>query len=90
MTPRVTMSRLEDPKTPLISAAPKPPLVRGHKCLGKFLLLTADDEDDTVQESEEDAVESGDISILNSLIRQGSPRSLQLWGTIGWYCACSN
>ncbi|GJY53358.1 hypothetical protein Tco_0445022 [Tanacetum coccineum] len=22
--------------------------------------------------------------------RQGSPRSLQLWGTIGWYCACSN
>ncbi|GJS07496.1 retrotransposon-related protein [Tanacetum coccineum] len=109
MTPRVTMPRPEDPKTPLISAAPKPPLVikwispaerqerlskglrfnydnkwvRGHKCPGKFLLLTADDEDDTVQESEEDAVESGDISILNSLIRQGSPRSLQLWGTIG-------
>ncbi|GKE24435.1 retrotransposon-related protein, partial [Tanacetum coccineum] len=31
----------------------------------------------------EDVVESGDISILNSLIRQGSPRSLQLWGNIG-------
>ncbi|GKD62570.1 hypothetical protein Tco_1300079 [Tanacetum coccineum] len=43
---------------------------------GKFLLLTTDDEDDTVQESAEDAVESGDISILNSLIGQGSPRSL--------------
>nr|GEV71854.1 Ty3/gypsy retrotransposon protein [Tanacetum cinerariifolium] len=43
----------------------------------------ADDEDDTVQESEEDAVESGDISILNSLIGQGIPRSLQLWGMIG-------
>ncbi|GKC52217.1 ty3-gypsy retrotransposon protein, partial [Tanacetum coccineum] len=31
----------------------------------------------------EEAVESGDISILNSLIGHGSPRSLQLWGTIG-------
>nr|GEX69057.1 reverse transcriptase [Tanacetum cinerariifolium] len=29
------------------------------------------------------AVESGDISILNSLIGHGSPCSLQLWGTIG-------
>ncbi|GJS43646.1 retrotransposon-related protein [Tanacetum coccineum] len=54
-----------------------------HKCPRKFLLLMADEEDDTVQESEEDAVESDDISILNSLIGQGSPRSLQLWGTIG-------
>nr|GEU37907.1 transposon Ty3-I Gag-Pol polyprotein [Tanacetum cinerariifolium] len=30
-----------------------------------------------------EAVESDDISILNSLIEQGSPRSLQLWGSIG-------
>nr|GEX37947.1 peptidyl-prolyl cis-trans isomerase FKBP16-4, chloroplastic isoform X1 [Tanacetum cinerariifolium] len=30
-----------------------------------------------------DAVESGDISILNSLIGHGSPHSLQLCGTIG-------
>ncbi|GJR01955.1 ty3-gypsy retrotransposon protein [Tanacetum coccineum] len=107
--PRVTMPHPEDPKTPLISTAPKPPLamkwispvehqerlskglcfncenkwVRGHKCLRKFFLLMVDDEDDTIQESEKDAVESGDISILNSLIGQGSPRSLQLWGTIG-------
>ncbi|GJS48611.1 ty3-gypsy retrotransposon protein [Tanacetum coccineum] len=57
--------------------------VRGHKCPRKFLLLVSDDEDDMVQESKEDEVESDDISILNSLIGQGSPRSLQLWGTIG-------
>ncbi|GJV28491.1 transposon ty3-I gag-pol polyprotein, partial [Tanacetum coccineum] len=57
--------------------------VRGHKCLGKFLLLMTDDEDDTVQDLKEDVVEIGNISILNSLIGQGVPRSLQLWGTIG-------
>ncbi|GJY67298.1 ty3-gypsy retrotransposon protein [Tanacetum coccineum] len=46
----------------------------------------ADDEQDTKPETEPniaDVVESGDILILNSLIRQGSPRSLQLWGSIG-------
>ncbi|GJW16245.1 hypothetical protein Tco_0020378 [Tanacetum coccineum] len=60
--------------------------VRGHKCPGKFLLLMADEDDDTVQESEPDTLdttESHDISILNSLIGQGSPRSLQLWEIIG-------
>ncbi|GJX45785.1 ty3-gypsy retrotransposon protein [Tanacetum coccineum] len=31
----------------------------------------------------EDVVESGDISMLNSLVGHGSPRSLQLWGAIG-------
>ncbi|GKE31153.1 hypothetical protein Tco_1450475, partial [Tanacetum coccineum] len=31
----------------------------------------------------DDAVKSGDISILNSLSGHGSPRSLQLCGTIG-------
>ncbi|GKE24938.1 hypothetical protein Tco_1436450 [Tanacetum coccineum] len=61
---RVTEARLDDQ------------WVRGHKCPRKFLLLVSDDEDDTVQELKEDAVESGDISILNSLIGQGSPRSL--------------
>ncbi|GJX02508.1 transposon ty3-I gag-pol polyprotein [Tanacetum coccineum] len=58
----------------------------GHKCPGKFLLLMGDDEQDTEPKTEPniaDAVESGVISILNSLIRQGSPRSLQLWGSIG-------
>ncbi|GKA21527.1 reverse transcriptase [Tanacetum coccineum] len=56
--------------------------VRGHKCPRKFLLLMTDDEDDTVQDSKEDVVESGNISIINSLIGQGVPRSLQLWGMI--------
>ncbi|GKC52797.1 transposon ty3-I gag-pol polyprotein, partial [Tanacetum coccineum] len=32
---------------------------------------------------DDEAVESGDISILNSLVGHGSPRSLQLWGKIG-------
>ncbi|GKB72377.1 ty3-gypsy retrotransposon protein [Tanacetum coccineum] len=36
-----------------------------------------------VTANEDEAVESGDISILNSLVGHGSPRSLQLWGTIG-------
>ncbi|GJZ81421.1 ty3-gypsy retrotransposon protein [Tanacetum coccineum] len=60
--------------------------VRGHKCPGKFLLLMTEEGGDTGQELDadaEEAVESGDISILNSLIGHGSPRSLQLWGTIG-------
>ncbi|GJZ21779.1 ty3-gypsy retrotransposon protein [Tanacetum coccineum] len=56
--------------------------VRGHKCLGKFLLLMADDEDECESPADE-AVESDDISILNSLVGHGSPRSLQLWGTLG-------
>ncbi|GKE24452.1 hypothetical protein Tco_1435964 [Tanacetum coccineum] len=53
---------------------------RGHKCPGKFLLLMTDEEDDpraeTVEEGD-DAAESGDILILNSLIGHRSPRSLQ-------------
>ncbi|GJW03015.1 ty3-gypsy retrotransposon protein [Tanacetum coccineum] len=58
---------------------------REHKCLGKFLLLMTKEEDDmgvATRDGREDAVESRDISILNSLIGHGSPRSLQLWGKI--------
>nr|GEU78498.1 hypothetical protein [Tanacetum cinerariifolium] len=61
--------------------------VRGHKCPGKFLMLTADEDDDTIQESKPDtfdATKSGDVSILNSFIRQGSLRSLQLLERIGF------
>nr|GEX84647.1 protein kinase-like domain, phloem protein 2-like protein [Tanacetum cinerariifolium] len=60
--------------------------IHGHKCPGKFLLLMAGEDDDVVTElapNEEDAVKSGDISILNSLIGHNNPCSLQLWGTIG-------
>ncbi|GJT27159.1 hypothetical protein Tco_0907434 [Tanacetum coccineum] len=32
---------------------------------------------------QDDAIESGDILILNSWVGQGSPRSLQLWDTLG-------
>ncbi|GJV26463.1 hypothetical protein Tco_1379158 [Tanacetum coccineum] len=60
--------------------------VRGHKCSGKFLLLMADGDDDmgdVATAGGDDAVKSGYISILNSLIGHGIPRSLQLWGMIG-------
>ncbi|GJZ52542.1 ty3-gypsy retrotransposon protein [Tanacetum coccineum] len=60
--------------------------VRGHKYPRKFLLLMADEEAESEQIVEivhDDAMESGDISILDSLVGHGSPRSLQLWGTIG-------
>ncbi|GKC58609.1 ty3-gypsy retrotransposon protein, partial [Tanacetum coccineum] len=60
--------------------------VRGHKCPGKFLLLMADEDVEEEQPPEtehEEALESGDILILNSLVGHGSPRSLQLWGTLG-------
>ncbi|GKC30855.1 ty3-gypsy retrotransposon protein, partial [Tanacetum coccineum] len=59
---------------------------RGHKCPGKFLLLMTENDEDMGEEvtaAEEEAMESGDISILNSLVGHGSPRSLQLWGKIG-------
>nr|GEU49397.1 hypothetical protein [Tanacetum cinerariifolium] len=54
----------------------------------KTPLLPAPDEDDESPRSdalaeEDEALESGDISILNSLVGHGSPRSLQLWGTVG-------
>ncbi|GJY17548.1 hypothetical protein Tco_0389039 [Tanacetum coccineum] len=42
---------------------------RGQKCLGKFLLLMTEEEDDmrvATGDGGEDAFESGDISILNS------------------------
>nr|GEX95919.1 hypothetical protein [Tanacetum cinerariifolium] len=50
-----------------------------------FLLLMTVDEADREADTDPttDAVESGDISILNSLIGQGSPWSLPLWGSIG-------
>ncbi|GJU89085.1 ty3-gypsy retrotransposon protein [Tanacetum coccineum] len=60
--------------------------VRGHRCLGKFLLLMADDKDDKepiTETTQGDVMERGDISILNSLVGHGSPRSLQLWGSLG-------
>ncbi|GJZ40818.1 ty3-gypsy retrotransposon protein [Tanacetum coccineum] len=60
--------------------------VRGHKCPGKFLLLMADDEDDEepiTEMTQGDVVERRDISILNLLVGHGSPRSLQLWGSLG-------
>ncbi|GKA43575.1 reverse transcriptase [Tanacetum coccineum] len=59
--------------------------VRGHKCPGKFLLLIADKDEVTRQSGDgeqDDAMESGDISILNSLVGHGSPRPWQLWGTL--------
>ncbi|GKD50619.1 ty3-gypsy retrotransposon protein, partial [Tanacetum coccineum] len=55
--------------------------VWGHKCPGKFLLLMADEdveEEQPPETEDEEALESGVILILNSLVMHGSPRSLQL------------
>ncbi|GKD50837.1 ty3-gypsy retrotransposon protein, partial [Tanacetum coccineum] len=55
---------------------PSKPLEQGHKYSGKFLLLMTNEEDDpraSTVEVGDDAIESGDISILNSLIGHGSP-----------------
>ncbi|GJV34106.1 ty3-gypsy retrotransposon protein [Tanacetum coccineum] len=51
--------------------------------LNKGLCFNCGDTGQELDADAEEAVESGDISILNSLIGHGSPRSLQLWGTIG-------
>ncbi|GJX85423.1 hypothetical protein Tco_0336197 [Tanacetum coccineum] len=53
--------------------------VRGHKCPKKFLFLMANEEEDATQDATVDqdkALKSGDISILNSLVRYGSLRSI--------------
>ncbi|GJY03174.1 hypothetical protein Tco_0361326 [Tanacetum coccineum] len=51
---------------------------------GEALRVGEDDDSGNVTTNGgDDAVESGDISILNSLIGHGSSRSSQLWGTIG-------
>nr|GEU74437.1 hypothetical protein [Tanacetum cinerariifolium] len=66
---------------------------RGHKCLCKFLLLMTDEEDDsraTTAEEGDDAVESGDISILNSLIGHGSPVYIGSGETFLCESVCSN
>ncbi|GKA28318.1 hypothetical protein Tco_0714486 [Tanacetum coccineum] len=59
--------------------------VCGDKYPGKCLLLMADKDEVTGQSGDgeqDDAMESGDISILNSLVGHGIPRSWQLWGTL--------
>ncbi|GJV43831.1 hypothetical protein Tco_1428367 [Tanacetum coccineum] len=51
---------------------------------GEALEIGEDDDlGDAATDGGDDGVESGNISILNSLIGHGSPRSLQLWGKIG-------
>ncbi|GJT97993.1 ty3-gypsy retrotransposon protein [Tanacetum coccineum] len=61
---------------------------KGHKCPGKFMLMMSSEEEhlDTgpsgATAEPADSLETGDVSCLNSLVGHGSPRSLQLWGTI--------
>ncbi|GJY28218.1 hypothetical protein Tco_0403985 [Tanacetum coccineum] len=42
-----------------------------------------DDEEQMMEAGHKDAMENGDISILNSLVGHESPRSLLLWGKLG-------
>ncbi|GJZ13956.1 retrovirus-related pol polyprotein from transposon 297 family protein [Tanacetum coccineum] len=50
---------------------------------GEAFIGEDDDLGDAATSEGDEAVESRDILILNSLIGHGSPRSLQLWGKIG-------
>ncbi|GKD69578.1 hypothetical protein Tco_1323668 [Tanacetum coccineum] len=90
----ITEARLEDQTAPATCTITKPatsvgtqkpavPCLGGPStpCQGKFLLLMTEEEDDmgvATGDGGEDAVESGDISTLNSLIGHGSLCSLQL------------
>ncbi|GJU72540.1 ty3-gypsy retrotransposon protein [Tanacetum coccineum] len=67
-------------KPTLFPIAPKPnsnadnKWVRGHKCPRKFLFLMANEEEDATQDAivdQDKALKSGDISILNSLVKSG-------------------
>nr|GEV54890.1 retrotransposable element Tf2 [Tanacetum cinerariifolium] len=53
-----------------------------HERFSKDLCFNCDNRWPSEMEHE-DAMESEDISILNSLVGHGSPRSLRLWGTLG-------
>ncbi|GJW28274.1 hypothetical protein Tco_0045149 [Tanacetum coccineum] len=47
------------------------------------MVATCDKNGKSGDGEQDDAMESGDISILNSWVGQGSPRSFQLWDTLG-------
>nr|GEU49398.1 retrotransposon protein, putative, unclassified [Tanacetum cinerariifolium] len=86
-TSRLSVNTTNVVKTPLL---PAPGLcfnwdnkwVRGHKCSGKFLLLMTEEDDESpgsdALAEEDEALDSGDISILNSLVGHGSPRGESL------------
>ncbi|GKB81671.1 reverse transcriptase [Tanacetum coccineum] len=59
------------------------PWVCGHKCPGKFMSDEEEDMEPMTEAIQEDALEGGDILILNSLVGYGSLRSLQFWGVLG-------
>nr|GEU91741.1 hypothetical protein [Tanacetum cinerariifolium] len=56
---------------------------KGVSSVSNMAIVEYADANQGNSEDQGDALESGDISILNSLVGYGSPRSLQLWGTIG-------
>ncbi|GJS03981.1 ty3-gypsy retrotransposon protein [Tanacetum coccineum] len=89
---RFTTPRLENSKPPLLST----PIKVGNNSRTTPLpikWICAVERHDRLNEEEvtgksgdveqEDAMKSRDISILNSLVDHGSPRSLQLWGMLG-------
>ncbi|GJW83607.1 ty3-gypsy retrotransposon protein [Tanacetum coccineum] len=75
-------------KTPLLSTPPKTTINPTGKLLAIKWISPAErpnclSKGEELATGEDKVVESGDISILNSLVGHGSPRSLQLWGKIG-------
>ncbi|GJZ91566.1 ty3-gypsy retrotransposon protein [Tanacetum coccineum] len=69
---RVTEARLDDQRVSIVSQATTVASRGGSQRTQSSRISAA-----------EDALEGGDVSILNSLVGYGSPRSLQLWGVLG-------
>ncbi|GJS40578.1 ty3-gypsy retrotransposon protein [Tanacetum coccineum] len=91
-TPRLGAPRQENLKTALLPTPPKVGTGVGSAPLPIKWISPAErherlneeaESEQIVETGHDEAMESGDISILNSLVGHGSPRSLQLWGTIG-------
>ncbi|GJU70385.1 E3 ubiquitin ligase PQT3-like protein isoform X1 [Tanacetum coccineum] len=84
---RVTEARLEDqallptPSKEGINAGGAPLAIKWISPAERQERLN--DEEPITETTQGDVVERGDISILNSLVGHGSPRSLQLWGSLG-------
>ncbi|GJT61124.1 hypothetical protein Tco_1004657 [Tanacetum coccineum] len=84
-TPRFDAPRQENPKPSLLLSPPKVGVnVGAAPLLIKWISSTErrNSSVKVVEADPNDAMESGYISIWNSLVGHSSPRSLQLWGTI--------
>ncbi|GJX61800.1 hypothetical protein Tco_0294700 [Tanacetum coccineum] len=89
---RVTEARLDDQRVSIVSQATTDSSGGGSQRTQLLRILAAvsqpaafeeEDTDAVTEAIQKDALEGGDISILNSLVGYDSPWSLQLWGILG-------